>query len=532
MRVALFSPEPFTDEEDEAVAFGMQGVPLSNAGDLGYFGLVATNSIDDIKSIPYLTPERETFLEYDLTKLIYQLARQKKPRVALISALPLSGMMGPRAGQAPPWAVVDQAREFFDVVTVQPNDKSLPPGTDLLWIVHPKGLNDQLLYAIDQFVMGGGRALAFVDPNSEVEIGMVRGAEGAGPSDFDRILTSWGVKMLPGKILGDLDSARRVNVSKRGGETTIADYVLWLSLLPGNFAADAVTADFQRITLASAGILEPVAGAESKFAPLISSGPRSMAIDTAKVRVNPDVVGLFREFKPGGKPLVVAARVTGPAKSAFPEGAPKADAPDGPPAPLAPHLAQSKSDIGVIVVADTDMLSEQFWMETRQLLGQTFSVPFANNGDLAINALENLSGGTALMNLRARGEAFRPFLLVDAIRKDAEQQYRSKETELEGEIKKIQQQLGELINREQTGKELVIGPEDKAKAEEYRRQMIKLRRELRGVQLALRKDIDDLDAMLKFVNIAAIPIILGIFAVLWGLAQRRRRARRLRAEPA
>ncbi len=533
IKVELYSPEPFTDEEDRAVSFGLQGVPLSNAGDQGYFGLVATNSTDDIKNIPYLSPERENFLEYDLTKLIYQLARQKKPRVALISALPVAGAMGPRSGQAPPWAVVDQVREFFEVVPVQPHEKSLPANTEMLWFVHPKGLSEPLTYAIDQFIMNGGRALVFVDPNSEIDVAMARGAEGAGVSDIDKLMTTWGVKMAPGKVLGDLDAARRVNVNVRG-ETTIADYVLWLSLLPKNFVGgDAITADFQRLTLASAGYLEPVEGAGTKFQPLIQSSPRAMGIDTAKVRVNPDVVALFRDFKPGGKPLTIAARITGPVKSAFPDGQPKDfDEEAKAMAPKGPHLAQSKSDVGIIVVADTDMLHEQFWMETRQLLGQTLNVPFANNGDLVVNSLENLSGGTALMSLRGRGEAFRPFTLVNAIRRDAELQYRTKETELEGQIKNLQQQLGELINREQAGRELVIGPEDRAKAEEYRREMIKLRRELREVQLSLRKDIDELDATLKFVNIALIPILLGVVAIVWTFVHRRRRARRFRVETA
>ena len=178
------------------------------------------------------------------------------------------------------------------------------------------------------------------------------------------------------------------------------------------------------------------------------------------------------------------------------------------------------------------MLHEQFWMETRQLFSQTFNVPFANNADFAVNALENMSGGTALMSLRARSQAFRSFTYVDDVRKEAERQFRDKEQELAKQLETIKTELAELLNREQAGGELIIGPQDKAKAEEYRRQMITLRKELRDVQYSLRKDIDDLDALLKFINIAAIPLLLGAIALIWLLVGRARRARRYRLREA
>lgn len=529
IRLELYSPEPFTDEEDLAVALGLQGIPLDNTGDLGYYGLVATNSVDDLERIAYLSPERETFLEYDLSKMIFKLARGKKPLVGVIAGLPISG--GPRVQGGQAWAFLDQVREFFDVTTLAVSDTIIPAGVDQLLIVHPKGINDQLMYAIDQFVLKGGKALVYVDPNSEIEVAMARGQGDAGRSDFDKMLNAWGVQLEDGKVLGDLEHARRVNVNVRG-QTAVTDYVTWLSILPKYLKSDdAITADLQRITFASAGILNPIQDKGTTLVPLIVSSPQSMAVDVAKVRVNPDVVSLFRDFKPSGENKTLAARVIGKPSTAFPDGPPPR--PEGETAlPSDPkpedHIAQAANDVGIVVVADVDMLNEQFWMQPRQLFGQTFSVPFANNADFAVNTLENLSGGTALMSLRARTEAIRTFTYVDDVRKVAERQFRDKEQELAKQIDTIKTELANLLNREQSGGEMLIGPADKAKAEEYRREMVRLRKELRNVQYELRKDIDDLDALLKFINIAAIPLLLGLIALAWLVIGRTRRARRYR----
>lgn len=535
IKFELYAPEPFTDEEDLAVSFGLQGVPLDNTGDLGYYGLVATNSVDTLETIPYLSPDRENFLEYDLTKMIFKLANDERPLIGLISGLPIAGGPGGPQGGGQAWAIVEQVRDFFDITTIAVSEAAIPRNVDTLMIVHPKGLSDQLMYAIDQFVLGGGKVLLYVDANSEIEIAMTRSAEGSGRSDFDILLNAWGVELVDGKVLGDLGTARRVNVNLRG-QTAVTDYVTWLSLLPDNFTSDdAITADLQRITLASAGILRPIADKGTTLAPLMVSSPQSMEIDAAKVRTNPDVVGMFRDFKSSDKQEIIAARVIGQPSTAFPDGRPKMPegaAPDTSAADAENHIVKATQDVSIIVVSDVDMTHEQFWMRAQQLFGQTLSVPFANNADFAVSALENMSGGTALMGLRARSAAIRPFTYVDDVRQAAEREFRDKELELADQIDTIKEQLAELLNREQAGGELVIGPEDKARAEEYRGDMVKLRKELRDVQYALRKDIDTLDATLKFVNIAAIPLLLGLIALIWLIVGRIRRARRIQIREA
>ncbi len=533
IRFELYNPESFTDEEDLAVAFGLQGVPLDNTGELGYYGIAATNSVDELETIAYLSPERESFLEYDLTKMIFKLAQDERPLVGVISGLPIMG--GPQAQGGQAWAFLDNIREFYDISTIPVSSSEVSDDIDILLIVHPKNLSEQLKYEIDQFALRGGRIVLFVDANSEIDVAMNRGGEGAGPSDFNEFLNAWGIEMVADRVLGDLDSARRVNVNLRG-QTAVADYVVWLALLPTNFADDStITADLQQITLASAGILKPLDGTQMTIEPLIQSGPQSMAIETGRVRMSPDVIGMFRNFEPSGERKIIALRASGLPNAVYPDGRP--DMPQGA-LPLAPeiaerpHLAEASAEANIIVVSDVDMLHEQFWMERRNLFGEAFGVPFANNADFAVNAIEHLGGGTALMSLRARSEAFRPFTYVEDVRQAAERQFRDKETQLNEQLENIQSQLAELLNREQVGGELVIGPEDKARAEEYRREMVQLRRELRDVQFELRKDIDNLDATLKFFNIFAIPLLLGGVAVIWFFVSRARRARRHRLRTA
>ncbi|MBI1986294.1 MAG: Gldg family protein [Rhodospirillales bacterium] len=538
IRLELLHPEPFSDAEDRAVAGGLQGVPINSAGDLGYFGLTGNNTTDDQVVIPFFTTEREAFLEYDLTKMVFTLANPARQVVGVMSPLPLGGgdPMRPPFQQSPRWAVLDQVNEFFQVLPVPASYTEIPDNVDILMVVHPHGLSDATLYAIDQFVLRGGRVLAFVDANAEVD---AMSASPAGPSprsDFDKLLNAWGVKLVENKIAGDLDAARRVNV-RVAGKTTVADYVAWLTLSEKNFdTGDAVIGDIGRLNVASAGILEKTGVEGIEVTPLIRTGARSMAIDAAKVAGQPDVVGMFRDFKPGGAPLTLAARIKGTVKSAFPDGPPPppkldgaADAPAATSA-KAPHRNQSDKPANLIVVADADMLHDRFWTDTRELMGRRLLVPFANNADFVVNALDNLSGSDAMIGLRGRAQSTRPFHLVQEIRQAAEQQYRSKEQSLQVKLEDVRQKLEALERRRGTEGDIVLSAEDRAAIDKFRSEMIATRKELRDVQRALREDIDRMDAWLKFLNIAAIPLLLGLGTIVVTMIERLKR--KIRAVPA
>ncbi|MDA1090366.1 MAG: Gldg family protein [Proteobacteria bacterium] len=524
VQLEVVNPEPFSDAEDRAVAAGLKGIPLNNAGDLGYFGLSGSNSTDDKTAIPFFTPERETFLEYDLTRIIYTLADPERKVIGVMSPLPINGGASqPPYQQAPRWAILEQINDFFTVKALPMQMREIPDDIDILMLVHPKAMDDFTLYAIDQFVLGGGRVLVFVDANAEVDVPADGRMQSLPVSDFNKILITWGLKLADKKVAGDLDAARRVNV-RAGGKVSVVDYVIWLGLDKKNFdTADAVTGNISSLNFASAGILEPTGTEGVTVQPLVSTGPKSMAIDAIKVMSRPDAVGLFRDFKAGGKPLMLAARVNGIVKTAFPDGPPKEK--DGAPAVGVPpkHLAQSATPANLIVVADVDMLHERLWAEIRELMGQRLFVPYANNADFVVSALDNLGGSDDLIGLRGRANSTRPFGLVQEIRQAAERQFRTKERALQTKLETVQAKLESLQRRRGGEQEMVLSADDRAAIEEARSEMIKTRKSLRDVQVALRQDIDRLEALLKFLNIGLVPLLLGFGAIVAALIGRFRR---------
>ena len=528
VQLNVIHPEPFSVTEDQAVASGLLGIPLNNSDDLGYFGLAGSNSTDDQAAIPFFTPERETFLEYDLAKIIYTLANPERKVIGVMSPLPINGGgMRPPYNRSPRWPFLDKIAEFFEVQPLPMELRQIPDNIDILMLVHPKGFDDFTLYAIDQFVLGGGRVLVFVDANAEVDVPPDGRMVSLPRSDFNKILKGWGLKMIEGKIAGDLDSARRVNI-RAGKKMSVVDYVVWLKLDKKNFdATDAVTSGLRSLNMAGAGILEATGAEGVNILPLISTGPRSMKIDADKVMRTPDAVSLFRDFKAQDKPLMLAARVQGNVKTAFPDGAPKEKSgPDkGAAAKGVPetHLAQSASPANLIVVADVDMLHERFWAEIRQLLGQQLFVPFANNADFVVNALDNLGGSDTLIALRGRAPSARPFTKVRNIRQAAERKYRAKERTLQEKMEDTRNKLRTLKRRGGAEGALVITAGDKAAIEEIKTQLITTRGELRDVQRALRKELDSLEAFLKFINIGFIPLLLAVGAIFAALAGHVRR---------
>ncbi|MCG8543156.1 MAG: GldG family protein, partial [Alphaproteobacteria bacterium] len=323
LKLELLDAAPFSKAEDKAMAFGLSGIPFNEAGDLGYFGLVGANSTDDLDLIRYLAPDREKFLEYDVTKLIHRLIKPKKKVIGLISSMAIGGAGTVPYRDAPRWPAIDQIREFFEVRPLPPYVGEIPDDIDVLMIVHPKKFDDHALYAIDQFVLNGGRALVFVDTLVE-STGRTgnRDPRAAGRSEFDRMLNAWGLSLVPNRVAGDLDAARRIRV-RHEGRIAVIDYVAWLALNPENFdGSDVTTSEINTLNVGTAGILEPVRAPGLTVTPLVTTGLKSMAIDGRKFSSQPDVIAMFRNFKPENRKLMLAARTTGIANTAFPGGPP------------------------------------------------------------------------------------------------------------------------------------------------------------------------------------------------------------------
>ena len=511
----LLDPEPFSDAEDRAVADGMQGVPVTAAGDLGYFGLAAANATDGRATIPFFNLEREPFLEYDLTKLLYTLVKPELPKLGLIGSTALASAPPGLSANAGEPLIFNQLNDFFEVERLDGELAAVPAGIDVLMVIAPEQLGEDALKAIDAFVRSGGRAMVFLDP-------VVESAQGAPPPEaaagelWAQILAGWGVQMVPGKVAGDLDAARRVSTGARGA--VLGDYVAWLTLGTQSFdREDPIFANVERLNLATAGILEPIAEAENGFAPVLTTGPRSMAIDVPDVRFMPDVARLLRTFVPSGKPLTLAARLTG-----MPAPAAEGITPTDP----AAATAQPAKPIDVIVIADIDMLFDRFWVSAGEFFGEQVLVPSANNADFIANALENLSGSEALIGLRGRGTSYRPFTLIEAFRRDAELQYRAKEEQLQARLSELQGKLKGLNRGGERGSgEFLLSAEDKAAIDRFRGEILSVRRELRDVQHALRRDIEGLESTVKAANIAVVPAIVCLAAIVVAALRRTRRQR-------
>jgi ABC-type uncharacterized transport system involved in gliding motility auxiliary subunit len=542
IKLEIIDPRPFSDDEDRAVGYGLQGVPVSQGGDLVYFGLAGSNTADKEEIIPFFQPERERFLEYDLTKLVYNLSIAKKPAVGLLTGLPVQGDFRQRPPE--PWAIYTQLTQFFDLRSIDRDAATIPADIGVLILAHPQNLPDKTLYAIDQFVLRGGRALVFVDPHAEGEMGRpgMAAQTGLTGSNLKKLFDAWGIEMVEGKVAGDRLAARRVNA---GTETRVraVDYLAWLQLKDeGNFnRSDILTAETGLLQMASAGILKPKDGVGTTVTPLIRTSPQSTQIDVDAVKMAPDPVKILAEFKPDNEPYILAARVTGKVKTAFPDGPPPEPAKEGeekkdqPAAPAAERLTESKVPLNLIVVADTDLLEDRFWAQVQEFFGQRLLIPMAANGDFVVNAVDNLLGSDELISLRSRGMSARPFVAVQEIQRDAELRFRAKERELQEKLRDTEKKLNELQSQGQPGGDAgrtILSREQQEAIEKFRADMLSIRRELRDVQYELRRDIEGLEMLLKFINIGLIPILVAVAAVIVGVVRSRRRAPARRVQAA
>ncbi|MGB0909035.1 MAG: Gldg family protein [Nitrospirales bacterium] len=535
----VIDPEPFSEEEDRAVAHGLQGIPLEGGTKQFYFGMVGTSSTDEQEVVPFFQPEREEFLEYDLAKLVHSLANPTKQVVGLMSGLPMEGAppnpMMPQPGAGAPWLILDHIRQLVEVKTIEKNASDIPDDVNVLMVVHPKNLSEKTLYAIDQFVLSGGRALVFVDPHSEADRGVATpnnpfGGTGPKNSDLGKLFDAWGLELVKGKVVGDLPLAKKVQIQQQA-RLRVVDYPVWIGLEQAHMSEDdIVTAQIPNLNLASAGILKKKDGSDTELIPLLHSDEAAMEIDASRLAMMPDVAGLLNSYKPGGEKLTLAARVRGTVKTAFPDGKPQAKSDDSASenaektseASPKEHLTESKEPINVIVIADTDLLQDRFWVQVQNFFGQRVGIPNAGNGSFVTNAIDNLGGSNDLISVRSRSGFSRPFTLVKAIQQEAEQQFRQKEQALQNRMKATEQKIQNMQSQKQEGNTLILSPEQQKEISMFRQELVQVRKELRGVQHELVKNIDGLEGWVKFLNIGLVPLLIGVAGVWIGSRRIRR----------
>ena len=531
IKLRVLDPEPFSELEDQAVQFGVQGTPVGDGGERLYFGLVGSNAVANRVVMPFFDPEKDQFLEYQISRILYTLAHPKHRVLGLITGLEIGGVIPDKDSsdpQVPAWQIAREISTLFDVHRINPKDGRLPSDLDVLMVVQPKKLPAPIRYAIDQYVLAGGRAMIFVDPHSESDTP-------PDPTDQMAVLSyktfselpdlfhAWGVKMDREKVATDLLNAKRSLYRTGPGRREPMQYIIWIGLGPKNLnRADAVTGQLSSLIFASAGILEPTDDATTTFTRLAWTSPQSMPIDSLKARFLQDPKRLISDFVPDDKELTMAARITGDAVTAFPDGPPEG----APPSPAEP-LTKSVKPINLILVADTDLLADRFWISKTALGGLT---KIADNGDFVINGLDNLSGSSDLIGLRARARFARPFDRVEEIRAKAETTYRAQELKLEKEISDTQQRIDQIRNSRPESAS-VVDPQVREEVDQLEQKLLDARKELRDVRLNLRKDVEALGFRLKMINTALAPTIIALAAVGLGLyrASRRRHDRRAMA---
>jgi len=529
VRLNMIDPEPDTPEEEKATAAGIEPQTIPG-GSQFYFGLVATQA-DQQKVIPALTPQREQFLEYDVSELIYGVGQADKKKLGLITSLPLQGSPGmPMMGQPGTEGqyVVNEWQETYQIVPVEAAAADLPPDLDVLAIVHPENVSPRLQFAIDQFLLAGKPVFLAVDPSSLYfkrqagQSAMFGGPQPNVSSDLPVLLGGWGVAFDPNSVVGDLENAEEVELH----DQSHLRYPVWINLTQEDFNAKALpTAQLETALFIEPGSVKLRPGTDLTFTPLIETSDQSGDIPTAALQfAQPDEVA--RQIKASGR-RTIAALVTGRFKTAFPGGAPldpgAANAKDAkaPPKPAAPqYLKESKSSSILIIVADTDWLFDDYCVQKFDFMGQAAAKPFNDNLAFAANSLDFLAGSRDLISIRGKGNSVRPFTVVKKMEADAAEKYKEKLTALEARINEVQGKLAELQGKTGEGGKLLASPEATRAIEDFQKQAAAMRAERRGIRLALREGIDSLENRLLLVNLLGTPLLVVAFG-LWFYSRRR-----------
>jgi ABC-type uncharacterized transport system involved in gliding motility auxiliary subunit len=517
IKLEVIDPQPFSEDEDRATGYGLQAVPAGNNGEKIFLGLVGTNSTNGKSVIPFLQPNKEAFLEYDVAKLIHELSVAHKPVVGLVSGLQIGqGFDQATRSLRDPWAIDQQLTQQFDVRELNAASiKAIDKDIDVLVLIQPKKLPPDAQYAIDQFVMRGGHLLVFVDPDAETD------ASGADPnnpqaamfadksSDLPELFKAWGIDYDPHKVV--LDRAHALQIGTQQGGAPVPDPAILGFVKSDLNPSDVVTANLDTINVSSAGFFSLAKDSKYTLTPLIQTSDDALPVDSSRVKFLPDPTVLLNGYAPTHERYVVAGRLEGQFTSAFPD---RKDA---------GHIAQAKDKGEIILVADTDLLSDRMWVQVQPFFGQKIMNAFANNGDFFINAVDNLTGSSDLISIRGRATSQRPFTVVEDMKRAAEQNSRGKEQELQQQLSDTERKLTELQSGKAKGSEMILSPAQQGELQSFLQKKVEIRKQLRQVQRDLDKDIDALGSRLKFLNIALMPILITIAALLFAAWKRRRR---------
>jgi ABC-type uncharacterized transport system involved in gliding motility auxiliary subunit len=532
--IEKYDPQPDSDAEDRARLDGIEPEMLQS-GERIYLGL-SVNMLDERQSIPFLQPNREAQLEYDISRAISRVANPEKPVVGIMSAMPVFGMPGnpmmQRMGQQgqEPWVLVNELRNDFEVRRVEMTAEKIDDDIKVLMVIHPREISDKAQFAIDQFIMRGGKLIAFLDPlpliDSREQNQMFGSIPNSG-SNLEKLMKSWGLSIDTGKVVADMNLKMQI----RGQNGRPQEAPAFLSLTQDNLDQnDIITSQINSIWMPFAGAITgtPVAGLTNTV--LIKSTKDSQLVDGFMANLSSENV--MKEFKPSGTEYALAMRLTGKFKTAFPNGAPEEakteenndeKKEEKKEEPKQDWLKETKQENTVVIVADADMLFDAFSLRQMQTPFGNLAMPMNGNLNLAQNTVEQLTGDNNLIAVRSRAVQSRPFTVVKKMQTEAESNYRSKIKELEDSLAETQRQLNELQQKKESGQQrFILSPEQQQALDNFRKKEAEVKVKLKEERKKLRHDIDSLQGRLKWINIAAMPVLVSISGITLALIKRKR----------
>lgn len=558
----IIDPIPFSEAEDKATATRLQSVPINNSGEKIYFGLVARFSsglpqISSANTIPFFHQDKEKFLEYDLAQAIYHAGLTRNPVVGLVSGIgaDLSFLGAGRNNQE--LFATKQLERYFDVRNISLGDREELDKIDLLILIHPQDLSDYETYLLEQFILRSGKAIIFVDPHSDVALGsrnQFSGPTNESPaSDLKKLFAHWGLNYDAEKVVIDAQLSLPVDIA-RGNTTQRIRHLGVLGLLKDNLNKDdVITESLHRINLSSVGHLSLTDSSNLTLTPLLTSSATSMLTESSRFKLLTEPQTLAHGFIPENTIYTISARISGDISSSFdkaiePPVEANYDDPDtesdtesdtveaesqtkeksnnkenldasnsvsesAENTPL--HIKNGKLD--AVIIADTDLLSDNLWVQVTSFLGQPIASPFASNGDFLLNAVENFTGSSGLINIRSRAGFSRPFERIDKLRRAADENVVKQEQELQTKLRETETRLGELQKHKEGNANRILSPEQEATIAKFQGDIVQTRKDLRAVRRNLNEEIDTMGTILKVCNIIVAPLVLTFLIILCNL---------------
>jgi ABC-type uncharacterized transport system involved in gliding motility auxiliary subunit len=521
--VQVFDPKPDSEEEEWAITYGMKSIRLPT-GENVYLGLVAL-AADQEASLPFIDPTAETRLEYDLTRTIARVQTADRLTIAVISGLPVFGSapmnmgMGASRRGTDPWFFIQELKKTYELTQVQPDANQIDPKTDLLLLFHPKTISDTLAFAVDQYILGGGNALVFADPLSLMDDPRM----GPGGSVPENLFKAWGIRMDSSKAIVDYSYATQLRNQNNDIETN----PLWLSVKKDAFNAEnLITADLESMLFPVVGSIEALPDTSAKVDVLVHSSANNTQVEA--FMHNMDVQSLRKDFKPSGAKRNLAVRISGTFATAFPDGPPdKASATEGEEAvekinQKDTFLQESKSESVIVVVADSDLLFDGYYVSKQNLLGFTINNIFNDNLNFTLNSCEMLTGNPALISIRSRGTFERPFTRVQELERKAQDRWLDREQALVRQVEATNEKLRMLEQQKNGSQQAILSEEQEKEIARFQEEKLKINKELKIVRRNLRSEIEQLGTAVKFTNIFLVPLLIGIGGIIYAVVRRRK----------